>query len=116
MPAPVAPRPGTNPKDNPDLGEEEPFVIEGPPDEGFDEKYNKRMEFPLSLVSAVLIHVVIGAVLIFVLVRLLGSGEDKSGIPMKLVAIDGMDDTGMGSACSGGDQEDPFHQNGGQSG
>jgi hypothetical protein len=107
MPAPVAPKPGPNPKDNPDLGEEEPFVIEGPPDESLDEKYNKRMEFPLALVSAVLIHVVIGAVIIFGLLGLLANAEDKSGVPMKLIAISGMDDSGMGSAGSGG-EDDPF--------
>lgn len=108
MPPPVAANQGQTPSDDhdPEL-DEGSVVVEAPPEEDFDEKYNKRMEFPLSLVSAVLLHVAVGAGLIFVLVGLMGSGEDKSGVPVKLVALEGMDDNGEGSAGSGG-VEDPF--------
>ncbi len=87
--------------------DETPEKIEGPPEEDFDEKYNKHLEFPICIVSAVRLHVMLGALLIFVLVRLMGSGDDKGGVPVKLVALDGLDDSGEGSAGSGG-VEDPF--------
>lgn len=80
---------------------------EGPPEESFDEKYNKRLEFPMALVSAILIHVFVGALLIFVLFYIIGLGDDKSGVPVKLVDLGGFDDGGEGSAGSGG-VEDPF--------
>jgi hypothetical protein len=112
MPAPNEPRDDQEPRDDEHLDdelneEEEPEKIEGPPEEDFDEKYNKRLEFPISIVSAVLFHVIIGAVLIVVLAVLLRSGDDKGGVPVKLVALDGFDDSGEGSAGSGG-VEDPF--------
>ncbi|HEV3383832.1 MAG TPA: hypothetical protein VG097_03400, partial [Gemmata sp.] len=112
MPAPITPKVDEDPRDDQDptdesSEEETPEKIEGPPEEDFDDKYNKRLEFPISLVAAILFHVVVGAVLIFVLVGLLGDGDDKSGVPVKLVALDGFDDSGEGSAGSGG-VEDPF--------
>jgi hypothetical protein len=112
MPAPIAPKDEEDPREDQDpkdeLNEdEEPEKIEGPPEEDFDEKYNKRLEFPISIVAAILLHVMMGAFLVFVLLGLLGSGEDKGGVPVKLVALDGLDDSGEGSAGSGG-VEDPF--------
>lgn len=90
---------------NPDEEEEEE-PIEGPPDESFDEKYNKHLEFPVSLVGAVLFHVFVGAVIVFALGVLL-AGQDKPTVPVKLVNLTGMDEVGEGSAGSGG-EEDPF--------
>lgn len=73
----------------------------GPPEEEFWERYNKRLEFPLSTVSAVLIHVLVAAALIFILVRLMDRETDKN-LPLKLVDVGGLDDAGDGSAGSGG--------------
>src|ERR1700722_6273520 len=87
--------------------EEAPEKIEGPPEEDFDEKYNKHLEFPISIVGAVLVHVLGPALLIFILVGLMPHGDDKGGVPVKLVALDGLDDSGDGSSGSGG-VEDPF--------
>jgi len=106
MPAPIPPKPSSNAKEKPDL-DKDSTVVEGPPEESFDEMYNKRLEFPLSLVSAILIHVFVGAMIVFVLFYLINIGDDKSGVPVKLVNLAGMDDAGEGSAGSGG-EEDPF--------
>ena len=97
MPPPAAPEPRNATK--PGTG---PAVIEGPPEEEFWDRYNKRLEFPLSTVSAVLLHVLVGAVLVFILVRLMEK-EDRSDVPLRLIAVGGLDDAGDGSAGSGGD-------------
>src|SRR5579872_6906002 len=114
MPPPVAakkddqnPNKDPNEVENPEEAIEEEEPIEGPPDEDFDEKYNKHLEFPISIVAAILLHVFGGAFVVFVLLGLLSGGDDKSCVPMKLVAVNGMDDNGEGSAGSGG-VEDPF--------
>ena len=52
-------------------------LIEGPPEEVFWEKYNKRLEFPLSTVSAVLVHVLIGAVIVFGIFHLMDREADR---------------------------------------
>ena len=57
--------------------------------------------------GAVLVHVLGPALLIFILVGLMPHGDDKGGVPVKLVALDGLDDSGDGSSGSGG-VEDPF--------
>ncbi len=77
-------------------------VIEPPPEEEFWDRYNKRLEFPLSSVAAVLLHVGVAALLVFALVRLMDKDEDKSGVPVKLVNLAGLDDEGEGSSGSGG--------------
>ncbi len=88
----------------------DPFTdIPGPPEEEFWERYNRRLEFPLSTVAAVMIHVLVAAVLIFVLVKLMDQGEDRSTVPVKLVDVAGMDDFGEGSSGGGG-IEDPLVQ------
>ncbi|AMV29140.1 hypothetical protein VT84_32395 [Gemmata sp. SH-PL17] len=99
-----APQPTTPPKNAPANGKE-PFVVEGPPDEEFWERYNRRLEFPLATVATVFFHVLVGAVLVYVLVGLM-SDADTSGPTMQIAAVGGMDDTGEGSEGSGG-QEDP---------
>mgnify|MGYP000067778280 FL=1 len=79
------------------------------PEEEFWEKYNKRLEFPLATVTAVLLHIGIAALLIFILVRLMNR-EDTSPVPVQLVQVLGLDDGGgLGSSGSGG-VEDPFVQ------
>lgn len=96
-----------NPKDNAALGTQEPEPIIGPPEESdIWERYNKRMEFPLATVAAVFLHVVVGAVLIYLLVGLMDSGEDRSNPKLQLLSVGGMDDSGEGSAGSGG-KENP---------
>jgi hypothetical protein len=96
MPEPAT-KSAANPKDDVAVG-----LIEGPPEEEFWEKYNKRLEFPLSTVSAVLIHVLIGAVILLGIFALMNRDGDKSSVPVKLVDLAGLDDGGMGSAGSGG--------------
>jgi hypothetical protein len=102
-----------HPKSDPDLddiaapGEEgEVGVAAGPPEEEFWDRYNRRMEFPLATVAAVFLHVVVLALLVYVLVGLMDTGEDRSNPPLQLVAVGGLDDAGDGSAGSGG-QADP---------
>jgi hypothetical protein len=87
-------------------------LVNGPPEEEFWDKYNKRLEFPLATVATVLIHVLVGALLVFILVRLMDKGEDKSGVPVKLVDMTGLDDAGLGSAGSGGVDEPVFRRDG----
>jgi hypothetical protein len=77
--------------------------LEGPPEESFDEKYNKRLEFPLSLVSAILFHVVVGAVLVVLLVYAIGFESDNSDVKMSLVNLEGFDDKGLGATGAGGE-------------
>jgi hypothetical protein len=79
----------------------------GPPEEEFWERYNARLEFPLGTAAAILLHVVVAAILVVVFVRLMDKGGDKSGVPVKLIDVGGMDDAGEGSAGSGG-QDDPL--------
>lgn len=90
-----------------DTDDREPTPLLGPPDEEFWEKYNKRLEFPLATVSTVLLHVAIGALLIYVITQLLGKGPDRSDVGIKIMSVGGMDDEGDGSAGSGG-QTDPL--------
>lgn len=84
---------------------------EGPAEESFDEKYNKRQEFLLSLVSAILFHVFIGAILVVLLVYLLGAESDNSNVTISLVNLKGFDESGVGSPGSG--DENPAIDNGG---
>ncbi|MCE9567618.1 MAG: hypothetical protein K8U57_36925 [Planctomycetes bacterium] len=84
-----------------------PDRIKGPPDESFEEKYNSHYEFPLSIVGSLLMHVMIAAVLAYLILVLMGKGEDKSPVAVKTMAVGGMDDLGDGSAGSGG-KEDPL--------
>jgi hypothetical protein len=104
MPPPPAPKPLADSTTT--AAKPQPAVIQGPPEEEFWEKYNKRLEFPLSTVSSILLHVFVGALLVFVLVRLMNR-EEPPQVPLKLVEVGGLDDAGEGSAGSGG-QEDPF--------
>lgn len=75
------------------------------PEDEFWERYNRRYEFPISAVTAVLLHVAVAAVLAFVLFQLM-SPDDRSGVPVKLIDVDiGTDDAGGGSPNRGGDRE-----------
>src|SRR5437763_1278525 len=88
----------------------------GPPEEEFWDKYSKHLEFPLSAFAAIFLHVLVGALLIFIHVRLMNQCDDKSSVPLVFVEPGGMDDEGLGSAGSGGDESDlkptpdPFKQ------
>ena len=93
----------TNPKELPPPPDRE---FRGPPEEEFWERYNRRLEFPLGTAIAVLIHVAVAAFAVFLFVRLMDKGGDKSAVPVKLIEPLGMDDAGDGSAGSGG-QDDP---------
>jgi len=76
--------------------------LEGPPEESFDEKYNKRLEFPISLVSSVFIHVFIGTLLVVLLVYVMGGGSDQSSMKVSLVSLQGLDNFGDGAVGKGG--------------
>ena len=104
MPQSAENEPEVNPKDNSSLGEdgEAPVAVNGPPEEEFWDRYNKRMEFPLATVAAVFIHVVVLAMLVYVLVGLMDSGEDRSNPDLKLMQVGGLDDAGDGWAGTGG--------------
>jgi hypothetical protein len=104
MPPTVA-KSESNPNEPLDL-DDEPVAAEGPPEEEFWEKYNRRMEFPLATVATVFLHVLVGSALVYILVGLMDSGEDRAGPDLKLVQVGGMDDIGAGSSGSGG-QPDP---------
>src|SRR5690242_10444069 len=99
----------TRPGPEPDLqpyNPDEPLPLETQLDEdGFDEKYNKRLEAPMALITAILIHVVIGAVLIVVLTVLMGKAEDKYLPPMQISGIDGLDEYGEGSPNAKGEAD-----------
>ncbi|HEY1187185.1 MAG TPA: hypothetical protein VGE74_05975 [Gemmata sp.] len=93
--------PALNPKDAP---EKAPFVVEAPPEEEFWDRYNRRLEFPLAAVAAVLLHVLVLVVLVFGLFSLLKDKETPNP-KLELVAVGGLDDAGEGSAGSGGKPE-----------
>jgi hypothetical protein len=80
--------------------------VEGPPDEEFWETYNRRMEFPLSAVGTVFLHVLVAVLLVFVVFGLMNDPEDRSAPDLKLMQVGGLDDAGAGSSGSGG-QADP---------
>ena len=88
------------------MAEEYADVIAGPPPEEFWECYNRRLEFPLSTVSAVLIHVLIGGLIIFGIFHLMDTEADRSNVAMKPADIMGLDEAGMGSEGGGGTPED----------
>jgi hypothetical protein len=97
MPAPVEEPKPEDPTQLPD----------GPPEEEFWERYNKRLEFPLGTVTAVFVHVLIAAVLVLTFTYFMKK-EDRGGVPVSLVPdMGGLDDAGEGSAGSGG-VEDPI--------
>src|SRR5262245_34995825 len=94
-----------NQQNNPALTEE-PEPVSTLPDEDLWERYNKRLEFPLATVATVFLHVLVGALLVYILVGLMDSGEDRSNPPMQIVAVGGADDSGEGSAGGGGESID----------
>jgi hypothetical protein len=99
-----APKPGPNPPPDPD-----PNVLPpGPPPEEFWEKYNKRLEFPLSTVGAVFLHVAVGALVVFILLRMAANATDRASVPLVLADVGGLDDSGSGSEGSGGVDEPLF--------
>jgi len=96
-PEPLDPKKDPRTKDGP---------VDGPPEEDFWECYNKRLEFPLSAVATVFLHVLVAALLIWIIVGLMDPDEDRSNPELKLMQVGGLDDSGAGAAGSGG-QEDP---------
>jgi hypothetical protein len=76
-------------------------VKDAPPAEEFWKKYSPRFEFPLSTVAAVLLHVAVGAFVVFVLFRLANHTPDRVAVPLTLVDS-GFDDHGAGVETPGG--------------
>lgn len=72
------------------------------PEEEFWDRYNKRLEFPLATVATIFLHVIVGAMLVYVIVRLMDPGEDRSDPKLKLLQVGGIDDAGDGASGSGG--------------
>ena len=72
-------------------------VLEQP----FWERYNSRLEMPISITLAVLMPVLLVALVIF-FSFLLPSG--KNNTPVAITYLDGEDDKGLGSAGSGGEE------------
>ena len=110
MPAPTAPKPGETRAEDPvtaTAGEEQ-VAPAGPPEEEFWETYNRRMEFPLSAVASVFLHVLVAAALVFIIVELMDTGEDRSNPDLKLMEVGGLDDVGAGSEGSGGKNDPDF--------
>jgi len=92
-----------NSRIDPDALSEFEAMRPGPPEEEFWERYNRRLEFPLSTVAAVLLHVLIAVVIIRVLLVLAASAPDRSSVDIKMVPeMGGLDDDGGGMAGSGG--------------
>lgn len=86
--------------------EPEPFAFDGPPEEtDVWQKYNKRMEFPVATVAAVLAHIVFGVLIVFGLFSIMNE-PPKPKTNLKIMNVGGIDDAGEGSAGSGG-TEDP---------
>ena len=78
-------------------------IPDAPPEEEFWQRYNKRLEFPIATVAAVLLHLTVAACLVFFFLGYFGKNADKSGVPVSLVPdMGGLDDEGTGSAGSGG--------------
>lgn len=74
------------------------------PAEQFWVDYNSHSEFPISAVLSVLLHVVVGAVIVFVLFGLMNGGYDRSTPQTRVISLEGGDnDRGEGIA---GDRND----------
>ena len=87
--------------------EEQKHILDsGPPEEEFWEKYSSHLEFPLSTVLAILLHVAVGAIIIFMF-HLANRGEDRNSVPLTLIDPGGFDESGQGSQGSGG-KDDPI--------
>ena len=80
--------------------------FDGPPEEEFWERYNKRLEFPLSTVATVLLHVLVGTLIVLILLQM-ENQEDRSSVGVMAMDVGGLDDFGAGSPGGGG-REDPI--------
>ena len=86
--------------------EQKHILDSGPPEEEFWEKYSGHLEFPLSTVAAILLHVAAGAFIIFMF-HLANRGADRNSVPLTLIDPGGFDESGQGSQGSGG-KDDPI--------
>jgi len=73
----------------------------GPQQSTFWQRYNKRFEFPTSIVISVFMMTVAFGFIVLVVVAAMMGGQDKTSVPIRLVE-GGFDDEGEGSAGSGG--------------
>lgn len=80
-------------------------VFRGPPEEEFWERYNRRLEFPLSTAAAVLLHLAVAALVVFLLARMMNDRPDRSAVPVTLVEACGPDD--LGASPAGVGERDP---------
>src|SRR5262249_11428574 len=83
---------------------EEAPIAEAPQEE-FWGRYNKRFEFPLSTIAAVLIHLGVVALLMLILVHLMNGSHQNGGVPILTAPGRGWEDGGEGRAEDGGEHE-----------
>jgi hypothetical protein len=95
--AALAGLPALSPRDDPRRND---AAAEPPPEEEFWDKYNRRLEFPLSTVATVLIHVLVASLLVFILWRM-EKKDDNRDVNMQIMDVSGID-MGLGSEGSGG--------------
>ncbi len=74
-----------------------------PADDTFWKDYNSSYEFPTSIISSVLTHALIVLALVLIVFAAMG-GRNSDAVPIRLVE-GGWDDTGEGSAGSGGEND-----------
>jgi hypothetical protein len=75
--------------------------VEEASDKPFLKKYNERLEIPISTVASICAHTLFVALVIFAIPML--SKKKKDAVPIMMV--DGQDESGVGSAGSGGTPE-----------
>ena len=95
---PAEPEVPPRPEDDPRFDPAEEFVR--PPDEDFWEKYSRRLEFPTSWVGALLIWAIAFA-MFYAYSKYLSKGGGGE-VPVRMLDVGGEDDSGEGSAGSGG--------------
>lgn len=93
-PAPTKPGPDpTNPA-GPEAIDEQAIDPEAPlpapPEEEFWEKYNRHLEFPFSTVAAVLLHVSVALLIVYIFMKIESKAPDKN-LPVVISPIDGLD-------------------------
>lgn len=113
MSSAVPTRPGPDPE-NPDdpqavdeLEQDPEAPPPAPPEEEFWEKYNSRLEFPFSTVAAVLMHVVVALLIVWIFMHVEKKAPNKD-LPVIISNVDGLDpfDGAPGAGTDNADSPD----------